>query len=194
MSRHRFVYSAALAPIGKPVRLRIRGEGHKTVVLDDCCLPLAHRAKIRIGHGDEDIGTLTNVIRFGGWWLGDFTLNPAMLSEELEQRIPIGMPLSVGFDIVRSRVDPDTGVEEIWQGDLTEVSLCQHGAIPGAKITGKHPIRRAVAAAAVVREEALDNAVTHFRSWHEPGLNPGDTVIHGGPMLYRPCGTITGIR
>lgn len=133
----RYLYSATLAPIGKPFRSRVPGEGDRLFRLDEFCLPLASRAKVRAAHGDADIGEFAAVVRRGGWYVGDFMLDADIVTEDVERDIRVGQPLSVGFDIVRSQVDAD-GVENILEGRLAEVSLVQRGRIPGAKITGKH--------------------------------------------------------
>ncbi len=102
------MYSAKLAPVNKPYVVRLEGgpsarQGLRKVQLDEFCLPLASRAKVRFEHGDFDIGQAAAVICHRGWWVGDFSLDPNVIDAETAALIKPGVAVSMGIDIIRSR-------------------------------------------------------------------------------------------
>ncbi len=186
MNGPRFQYVARLAPINKTVTTRVAGEGLKDIRLDEFCLALAlrhpERTMIRISHEDGDVGRLNGLVASGGWYVAGFELDPDLISDTTENRIRPGFPLSIGFDVIRSEVHPDSRIETVREAALTEVSLCRTAMIDGARIVSKgelRPARRAVAAKA---NTSMDHATE-------------GEIILGGAMIRRPgIGQVIGVR
>lgn len=137
----RFLYSAKIAPVGVPFRIRERGEGARTVMLREGAIA-AKNPKVRVDHEiGLDVGLFGAVITHRGWVIGDFTIDPDLVDEETEQMIRVGTSVSPGIAIFASRVNQATGIEEIERAVLGEVSLVRKGMIDGAKIVSRSALR-----------------------------------------------------
>ena len=180
----RYFYSARFFPASRPIEVRIKGAGRQTVSVDEFCFVIERmrpsKVDICVDHADERAGELTNLLLFRGWYLGDFVLDPEVISAETEERIRPGTPLSVGFDVVRSELDPVTGVEIILEATLSEVSLTRRGMCPDAQILSKTPIRRSSQSSPAVVGTS--------------NVAAGEPVPTDGMIVRRNFGQIIGVR
>ena len=130
---NRALYLGRLAPIGKPFVTRIRGEGVQRIKLGEFACPSRNGAKVRVDHGDVDIGYFSCVIRSHGWWVGSFLLDPNVIDAETEALIRPGAALSIGMDIIRFEiVEPGVGARPA--GRVARGLICRTGLIEGASI------------------------------------------------------------
>lgn len=137
----RSLLTARIAPIGRPFPTGLHGGGLQRCQLDTTSVLLTKNASVRVNHGDQDVGKVGVVIRHKDWFVGDLWLAD-FVDDETEAAIKPGQPVSVGLRIIRSQIDPATGVEHIHQAELEELSLCRRGMVPGAQIIYRTTPRR----------------------------------------------------
>jgi hypothetical protein len=172
------IFGGKLAPVNRPFVTRIPGEGERRIQLNKFSLPLASRATVRVEHGEQDVGSFVAVLLDKGWFVGDFVLDPEVISPEVIDRVTPGLALSIGMDIVRSEHDPSTGVEHVLEGRLSEVSIVREAMVPGARIT-----RRLGSSSPAARAGSSDRA------------DVADEVFYGGQRIVRPgIGRIIAVR
>ena len=126
----RYLYSARLVPIGKPVRIPFveNDRPPELTTFDDSSFELERTAKTKppvcLNHDKNlQIGRVGVLTRDGGWWCADFLLD-ADIPDDIE--FEVGQSVSVGVH------QSTTGSGGIF---LDEVSIVRHAAVKGAEIT-----------------------------------------------------------
>lgn len=181
MNGFRFIYGAKLLPIGKPVDLRIKGEGRKRLRVDEYAFALARKrpenVAVLVEHDEtEAAGRFLTVLPLDGWWHGEFVLDPDTITEPTEARIRPGLNVSIGFDVIRSETDLVSGVETVLEGIMKEVSLTRGGMCAGAVIVHKWPAPRA----------ARSSTAGERASTRRPAVGDEIIVHQAGSRLVRP--------
>jgi hypothetical protein len=128
----RYLYDAKLVPIGQPVNLHDEHGRPDFYTFDEKSFEIERtrpsNVNVCLKHDrSKRIGKLTNLIPFRGWWICDFTIDPALRSE-----LRVGQPVSVG--LVSLSVGSGVPI-------LSEVSIVRKGAVEGACITSRHELK-----------------------------------------------------
>jgi len=126
----RYLYSARLVPIGKPVRIPFveNDRPPELTTFDDSSFELERTSKTKppvcLNHDKNlQIGRVGVLTRDGGWWCADFLLD-ADIPDDIE--FEVGQSVSVGVH------QSTTGSGGTF---LDEVSIVRHAAVKGAEIT-----------------------------------------------------------
>ncbi|HEX5585417.1 hypothetical protein [Gaiella sp.] len=156
----RYIYTAKLLPIGKPVNIPYEDGGRCISTFHDKSFEVERTAKTKpevwVNHDrDLRIGNVAMLYTHRDWWMCEF-----MLSREVPADIEfeVGQPVSVGVSQLQ------IGSRGMF---LREVSIVRHGAVEGAQITSRWEIKETPPPPATKRAE------------------PAGEVIYGGPTVRR---------
>lgn len=188
MSR-RWLYTAKIAPIGKP--FRIPGDEGVPVLLDTSSFALERQrpwlTPVHLHHDRaKKIGALSDLRPGNEWWLADILLDPA-LSAELQ----VGQAVSVGIATMRASGNHI----------LSELSVVQKGAVKGAEIISRLEIKSARPAEERIERLAADReqapsgwSVIYDESGRELSRQPQQTVTRYFPTKITVDGGSVGRR
>lgn len=141
------IYVARLAPLDQDVIVRTDKHGLTREHFHQCVFALErkqpNRVKVCLDHDDDKpVGHLDTLARDNGWLTATFRLDErSSWSGVAEDRLTVGCPVSISWSPITTTVWRD-GIQRMLVGELHEVSIVNHAAIPGAKVLYKWPIRK----------------------------------------------------
>jgi len=162
----RYIYSARLVPIGKPVRIPFEdGSPPEPETFTDESFEIERTSKTKPAIWLEHdkglrIGQAVVLYRHEGWWCADFALDadvPDDITFEVGQKVSVGL----------SRLKIGSG-----GAFLREISIVRHGAVERAEITRRFGYEPAVSTTTTPAEppmsplvEAAPDNVLLLRRW-----------------------------
>jgi len=168
----RYIYTAKLVPIGKPVRIPFQdGSPTELSTFTDKSFELERTAKTKpevwINHDRNlRVGKVAALYRHRDWIWCDFMLDRDC-PDDIE--FQVGQPVSVGLSQLK------IGSRGTF---LREVSIVRHGAVPGAQITSRWEIKPEPETA---------------KPLHGAARASEGEVIYGGATLRRNIGKVVAL-
>jgi hypothetical protein len=175
-----FLYVARLAPVNRDLIANspISGVTHEYFERSIFALERKQpeRVKVLLDHDERrEVGQLAQLTVNRGWLEGVFYLDETRSwSGVAEDRLKLGTPVSIAYTSQASSDWKGDGLRRMLVGELHELSIVKHGAIPGAEIIMTIPRRSKPKA---------------------PQRQAVGEVIYGGPLIRRPgIGQVLGVR
>jgi hypothetical protein len=156
----RYIYTAKLLPIGKPVKIPCEDGGPCVSTFNDTSFEIERTSKTKpeiwVNHDrDLRIGNVAMLYTHRDWWMCDF-MPDRDCPDDIE--FEVGQPVSVGLSQLK------IGSRGMF---LHEVSIVRRGAVEGAEITSRWEIKETPPPPATKRAE------------------PAGEVIYGNGQLLR---------
>jgi hypothetical protein len=187
----RYLYSARLVPVGKPVRIPFEdGSAGELATFDDQAFKVERASKAKpeiwVNHDKAlRIGEVILLYRQDGWWCCDFAVPDVRDGISFE----VGQPVSVGLSRLK------IGSRGAW---LREVSIVRHGAVAGAEITERYAVKpdRAASRPAASRATTTTEPLPPQKPWTPLDRSDREYLEQKAKqgILVRNVGTVTGIR